>query len=113
MGDRYELIRDCVYCGETEKEVYYAPTSGFITFKCEKCKKENFITSDLKVKKVEEITYDEVEDAISSTSNFMNDKQIRDYAKQVYNKFHQKDELKEIVKEKLKKIENERKEKAT
>ena len=111
MGDRYELVRACVYCGKVDDEIWYAPTSGFITFKCEKCHKENFITSDLKVKKMEDMTYEDVYDAVSFTSNFMDDKQVENYAKEMFNKIKRPDPLKEIVKEKLKRIKNEHKRK--
>ena len=38
MGDRYVLEIKCE-CGERDDDVYYAPTWGFITWKCPKCKK--------------------------------------------------------------------------
>ena len=108
MGDRYELIRNCIYCGKTDYEIWYAPTSGFITFKCEKCKKENFITSDLKVKKMEGLTYEDVEDAVSSASNMMDDKQIKEYTKQLFKQLKKEDPLQSVVRAKLKRIKNER-----
>ena len=41
MGDRYYLRPVCPHCGHLEDEdYYYAPTSGFMTHTCEKCKKE-------------------------------------------------------------------------
>lgn len=48
MGDRYYLDVTCPYCehiqdgagDEMFMGVYYAPTSGFMTHKCEKCGKE-------------------------------------------------------------------------
>jgi len=111
MGNRYELIRDCVYCGKTDDGVYYAPTCNFFTFTCEKCGRKNFITSDLKVKKMEEVTYEDIYEAVSMASNMMSDKQIEDYAKGIYSEWN--DELQRLMKEKLKKIENERKDKVT
>ena len=40
MGDRYYLEVICPYCNHKQKElVWYAPTCGFITHECEKCKK--------------------------------------------------------------------------
>lgn len=41
MGDRYYLNPKCPHCSHVEdEEYYYAPTSGFMTHKCEKCGKE-------------------------------------------------------------------------
>lgn len=42
MGDRYHLNVSCKKCGYIEKDVWYAPTCGFMTTKCPKC---NFITN--------------------------------------------------------------------
>ena len=49
MGDRFELELACAYCGEAN-EVYYAPSSGYTTFKCG-CGKINNINSDFKAVK--------------------------------------------------------------
>lgn len=38
MGDRYTLTVKCK-CGFVDDEAYYAPTSGFMTWKCPKCGK--------------------------------------------------------------------------
>lgn len=38
MGDRYTLIVKCE-CGYKDDDVYYAPTCGFMTWTCPKCKK--------------------------------------------------------------------------
>lgn len=38
MGDRYTLTVKCK-CGNVDDDVYYAPTSGFMTWKCPKCKR--------------------------------------------------------------------------
>jgi len=38
MGDRYYLKVKCK-CGYIDDDVYYAPTCGFMTWKCPKCKK--------------------------------------------------------------------------
>ena len=38
MGDRYFLTIECS-CGHNDTDVYYAPTSGFLTWKCPKCGK--------------------------------------------------------------------------
>jgi excisionase family DNA binding protein len=40
MGNRYFLTVICPKCGETEKDVYYAPTCGFTEWNCPKCKKK-------------------------------------------------------------------------
>lgn len=69
MGDRFELVKDCVYCGTKKDDIWYAPTSGFYTFECVKCKKENFITQDFNVKKLEDVTLDDVRDAFLMSSN--------------------------------------------
>ena len=42
MGDRYELKLACAWCG-FKQEVYYAESSGFTDFTCEKCGKKNGI----------------------------------------------------------------------
>jgi len=84
MGYRYELIKNCVYCKETNDDIYYAPTCGFLTFKCKKCEKENFITSIFTIKKIEDITYDDIYDSVSMASNIMNEEQIESYAEEIY-----------------------------
>jgi len=38
MGDRYTLSVTCE-CGEKDDDVWYAPTCGFMTWTCPKCKK--------------------------------------------------------------------------
>ena len=37
MGDRYTLCLPCTKCGKMDRDVWYAPSSGFDTFKCEFC----------------------------------------------------------------------------
>ena len=37
MGDRYTMSLPCAECGEINTDVWYAPSSGFDTFKCEHC----------------------------------------------------------------------------
>jgi len=86
MGDRYNLTKECIYCGNTNDEVYYAPTCGFLTFICDKCKKENFITTDFKVKKIEDVTKKDVYWAISNASNMMDEKMIKECTNEFYNK---------------------------
>jgi lysyl-tRNA synthetase class I len=46
MGDRYYIPEmSCKSCKKVQSEpVYYAPSSGFESYKCEKCGEENFIT---------------------------------------------------------------------
>lgn len=86
MGDRYELSNlKCSYCKfHQEESQYYAPTCGFLTFKCEKCKRYNFITTDLEVKKIGDVTYDDVYLAINNASNMMDEKMIESMAKDVF-----------------------------
>lgn len=69
MGSRYYLKLDCAYCGELNKDVYYAPTSGFHTFNCGECEEKNFITPDHKSKKLEEATFEEFKEGFSLTTN--------------------------------------------
>ena len=38
MGDRYFLSIICSKCKYTDAEVYFAPTCGFVDWKCPKCK---------------------------------------------------------------------------
>ena len=38
MGDRYFLTVTCPKCGNTDQDVYYAPTCGITDWKCFKCK---------------------------------------------------------------------------
>jgi len=81
MGDRYELIKACAYCGEVNEDIWYAPTCGSFTFDCEKCSKENFINTDFEVKKMSDVTYDDVYWAVNNASNMMDEKQIEECAK--------------------------------
>ena len=37
MGDRYYVTVVCPGCGEKAEDVYYAPTSGFLTHRCSEC----------------------------------------------------------------------------
>jgi len=39
MGDRYFISVECE-CGFEDKDVYYAPTCSFTTWKCPKCDRE-------------------------------------------------------------------------
>jgi hypothetical protein len=51
MGDRYTLTIDCAYCLDMNEDVYYAPSSGIETFKCESCGKMNKIVESFKAEK--------------------------------------------------------------
>jgi len=87
MGDRYELTKRCAYCGEINKGIYYAPTCGVFGFYCGVCERFNFICFDpyLTVKKLEDVKYEEIVIAITRTTTFMNDEEIRTYADEVWN----------------------------
>ncbi len=37
MGDRYFLSIVCPKCGNKDEKVYFAPTCGFVEWKCPKC----------------------------------------------------------------------------
>ena len=39
MGDRYTISVTCE-CGYKDDDVWYAPTCGFMSWKCPQCKKE-------------------------------------------------------------------------
>lgn len=53
MGDRYTLSLKCAACGEVNEDCYYAPSSGFMDFKCGKCGKINWIETGFHAVKVE------------------------------------------------------------
>ena len=55
MGDRYFIQVRCE-CGYIEDDVYYAPTCGFNTFKCNYCGKTNLIISTTKNIEAEKVT---------------------------------------------------------
>lgn len=40
MGDRYIIDMTCPECEFYDDDVYFAPTCGFITWQCPKCKHE-------------------------------------------------------------------------
>jgi len=45
MGTRYHLYSlKCPYCKKKQEECYYAPSSGFLTHRCEFCKKKSIIS---------------------------------------------------------------------
>ena len=63
MGDRYWLQLNCAGCGEKnpptddnllEDGVYYAPSSGYMSFACHKCEKTNWIENTFTTKIVNE-----------------------------------------------------------
>ena len=87
MGDRYELIKNCVYCDAINEDIWYSPTSNSLTFVCEKCGKENFIVSDsdFTIKRMEDVTYEDVHNAISQASTMMDEKQIESCANDTWN----------------------------
>ena len=91
MGDRTYIKIRCAYCNHLnnpdndifESGVYYAPTSGFDTFKCERCDKINFINSDFKAVKIEEIELkDVVEGFLASTSVAWTEKKVNRMCKE-------------------------------
>ncbi len=86
MGDRYELDCKCAYCGKMNFDIWYAPTCNSLTFECIECKKTNFITSNLTTKKLEEVSYDDVFDAVTFTSTMLSDEEIKKIAKETYEK---------------------------
>lgn len=106
MGDRYYLTLNCVYCNKTSY-VFYAPTCCFYDFVCQTteefyplsmqddnefivgktaqmgCGKINFITASFSVKKIEEVTEDDVVQAFEmATSVSHSQRAIRREAKQ-------------------------------
>lgn len=69
MGDRYELNLDCAYCGVTNYDIWYAPTSNSDTFECKSCEKVNFITPDFRAIKIELTTADMIREGFLNTTN--------------------------------------------
>lgn len=69
MGARFILDLNCAYCGNLNKDVWYAPTCNSYTFVCTKCEKHNFITSNFSAVKVEEVTTKETIDAFLMATN--------------------------------------------
>ena len=58
MGDRYTMDLDCAYCEHRNENVWYAPSCGSLSFKCEKCGEENWISQGFFAEKIskEELT---------------------------------------------------------
>ena len=77
MGDRINCDLNCAYCNKLNEDVWFAPTCNIMTFICEKCKKINFITTDLKSRRIELVKKEDVYWAISNASNMMDDNQIK------------------------------------
>jgi len=47
LGTRYFLTVSCLQCGRTNNDIYYAPTCGFLTHKCDHCGVEFDIEAQL------------------------------------------------------------------
>ena len=75
MGNRYILDLNCAYCGEKNKEIWYAPTCGSDTFVCEHCKRVSFITDTMKSIKLEDIKFIEVRKGFINASNIERSKE--------------------------------------
>ena len=77
MGDRYDININCVYCNTLNKDVYYAPTCSSDVFKCRKCGKKNFINSNFKAVKIEDVTFEKIKEGfLNTTMGMLADKQI-------------------------------------
>jgi len=88
MGERYILTLDCTYCNHTNVGVWYAPTCGEYLLRCSKCKKESFITAEMVVKKIEDVTKEDIREAfLMATSIIWKEEQIKrtvdDYYKNI------------------------------
>lgn len=46
MGDRHTINLECFYCEWENKNIYYAPSSEYTTFACEKCNEKNEIRQE-------------------------------------------------------------------
>jgi hypothetical protein len=71
MGERYDLVLRCAYCGEWN-DVWYAPTCNADTFRCDKCNKGNFVRETsfgFESIKLEDVTYRDVETGFLATTN--------------------------------------------
>ena len=44
MGDRYTIQINCANCGKTEKDFWYAESSGSMSFTCVNCEKINWVS---------------------------------------------------------------------
>ena len=54
MGTRYHTEMHCPYCNYHNDDVYYAPSCGFLSHTCDRCKKECRIIEDFSAKKCTE-----------------------------------------------------------
>ena len=54
MGDRYILALRCAWCDRLNEDVWYAESSGAISFKCLSCKNLNLIEMDFLTKQITE-----------------------------------------------------------
>lgn len=89
-------------------DCWFAPTSNSYTFKCEKCGKTNFITSDLKAIKLEEVTLQHIKEGFEMTTSVnWREGEIDRMCKEIARDLGI-DELREIVAEKLRDIEKKR-----
>lgn len=68
MGDRYILKLKCAYCSHLNEDIWYAPTSSSDTFRCKNCQKINFITSNFRAKKIEDILLIDIFNGFSNTT---------------------------------------------
>jgi hypothetical protein len=95
MGDRYTLLLNCAYCKSKNEDIYYAPTCGFYTFKCEECGLDNFITADFKSMKLENVKIHMIKYGfIGATNQNWTTKQINKHCEEVM------DNIRKIIKEK-------------
>lgn len=52
MGDRWELHLRCDWCGEMNRDVWYAPSSNAESFVCQFCDMPNAIEQDFVARKI-------------------------------------------------------------
>jgi len=66
-----------------ESGIWYAPTCGSDTFKCEKCGKLNFITAGFTAIKIKEVTFEKVKEGfLNATMGTLTDEQIERHCKE-------------------------------
>lgn len=94
MGDRYEIIVECVYCN-SKNEVWYAPTCECMTFECVYCKKDNFVTENFKAKKIGDVTLDDVKNSfLMATSGTLSENDINSICEDIYKRIEKSELLK-------------------